>query len=45
MFIEDKLEIFLVTYNRAELLDNTLCQIFNDKSPIKNCEIKIIDNA
>ncbi|MDO5851189.1 MAG: glycosyltransferase family 2 protein [Methanobacteriaceae archaeon] len=41
--IEEKLEIVIPTYNRAEYLDNTLSQLLN--SPFKNCKITIRDNA
>lgn len=40
----DKLEIFLITYNRASKLQKTLMQLFDDNSPIKNLSITIIDN-
>lgn len=42
--IADSLDIFLITYNRAKCLDKTLSQILSVKSPIRNFEIKIIDN-
>lgn len=42
--IADSLDIFLITYNRAKSLDKTLSQILSAKSPIRNFEIKIIDN-
>lgn len=45
MRIEECLEIFLVTYNRSKFLDNTFKQIFSEESPIKNCQITILDNA
>ena len=41
--IEEKLEIVIPTYNRAEYLDNTLNEIFN--SPLKDCKITIRNNA
>lgn len=42
--ISDKLEIFIVTYNRKKYLYRTLNQIFSDNSPIKNYKITILDN-
>lgn len=42
--IKDLLDIFIITYNRAGQLENTLKQIFCDNSPIKDFNIKIIDN-
>lgn len=41
--IEDKIEIVIPTYNRANYLDKTLSYILN--SPFKNCKITIRDNA
>lgn len=40
----DKLEIFLITYNRASMLQKTLMQILDEKSPIKDFPITIMDN-
>lgn len=40
----DKLDIFLITYNRASKLKNTLEQLLDDNSPIKDFSITIIDN-
>lgn len=45
MEIKELLEITLITCNRKEKLRNTLNQIFCCDSPIKDFEIKIIDNA
>ena len=42
--IKDKLEIFLVTYNRDNKLEKTFKQIFAADSPIKNFDITILDN-
>lgn len=42
--IADKLEIFLITYNRASKLKNTLEQLFAENSPIKGFSITVIDN-
>lgn len=41
--IEDKLEIVIITYNRAPYLDNTLLELF--KSPFLSCKITILDNC
>lgn len=45
MFNKQDLEIFIITYNRKDKLRNTLNQIFCDASPVKNLDIKIIDNC
>lgn len=42
--VKEKLEIFLITYNRAEKLKNTLGFLFAPNSPIKDFEILVIDN-
>lgn len=41
--IEEKLELILVTYNRAPYLENTLKQFLN--SPFRNCKLTVIDNC
>lgn len=41
--IEEKLEIILITYNRAKDLDNTLNDLL--KSPFSKCKITILDNC
>ena len=41
--IEEKLEIVIPTYNRANFLDYTLNSLLN--SPLKDCKITIRDNA
>ena len=43
--LKDNIDIFLITYNRVEKLERTLGRLFADDSPIKNFEIKILDNA
>lgn len=43
--IENKLEVFLITYNRRELLKDTLKKILAEGSPIKNCALSILDNC
>lgn len=40
----EKLEIIIVTYNRAKYLANTLQQLFSENSPVKDCSITVIDN-
>ncbi len=40
----DELDIFIITYNRANKLNNTLSQILDDASPIKDNLIHIFDN-
>jgi glycosyltransferase involved in cell wall biosynthesis len=44
MYKED-IDIFLITYNRAEKLERTLNKLLAGDSPIKDYEIKILDNA
>ena len=45
MTLSDVLEIILITYNRERFLKRTFEQIFdNEKSPIKNLEVTILDN-
>lgn len=44
MKLKDKLDIFLITYNRCEELNETLKKILSETSPIKDFTIKIIDN-
>lgn len=40
----EKLDIFLITYNRATVLKKTLEQLLDENSPIKDFSITIIDN-
>lgn len=42
--IKEQLDIFLITYNRAEKLKKTLGFLFAPNSPIKDFEILVIDN-
>jgi len=42
---KDKINIFLITYNRVENLERTLDKLLAKDSPIKDYEIKILDNA
>lgn len=44
MNIKDKLDIFIITYNRANHIQETLEQILAENSPIKDFDITIIDN-
>lgn len=44
-YLKNKLDIFLVTYNRTGDLENTLKQIFAVDSPIKNLDVTILDNC
>jgi len=39
------LEIFLITYNRSNYLHDTLDKILEEKSPIKDNKITILDNC
>lgn len=41
---KESLEIILITYNRKKHLQNTFDQIFAENSPIKDFQIKILDN-
>lgn len=41
--LENSLEIFLITYNRNEFLENTLVQL--RESPFARCRITILDNC
>lgn len=40
----ENLEIVIVTYNRAKYLKETFEQLLNTQSPVKNCDITVIDN-
>ena len=42
---KDKLQIYLITYNRANCLENTFKQIFAQDSPIKDFDITVLDNV
>ena len=42
--ISEKLDIILITFNRAKKLDETLAQILSFNSPIRDYSIKILDN-
>ena len=42
--LKNKLQIFLITYNRDKKLKLTLDSIFSQESPIKDFDITVIDN-
>lgn len=42
--IFDDLEIFIITYNRCKDLKKTLEAIAAENSPVRHCDIKILDN-
>ena len=44
MSIKDKLQIILITYNRAHLVQKTFEQLFECSSPIKNYDFLVLDN-
>ncbi|MDD3237820.1 MAG: glycosyltransferase family 2 protein [Candidatus Gastranaerophilales bacterium] len=44
MTVKNKLDIILITYNRASNLRKTFLQILDEKSPIKDFDILVIDN-
>lgn len=43
--IKTKLQIYLITYNRKNKLEQTLESILNSNSPIRDFDITILDNA
>jgi len=43
--LKDRLEIFIITYNRKSELQETFKQILADASPIKDLTINVLDNA
>ena len=43
--LKNKLEIFVITYNRAEKLKSTLEKLADNRSPVRNFDVKILDNA
>ena len=45
MKLKEKLQIYIITYNRKEKFKRTLDFIFADSSPIKDLDITILDNA
>lgn len=44
MSIKDRLQLILITYNRAPHVKNTLSKLLSDGSPVKNFDLLIIDN-
>ena len=44
MDLRDKLDIVIITYNRKKYLKETLNSLFAEDSPIKDCNITILDN-
>lgn len=40
----DRLQIFIVTYNRLGCLRETFAQLLSEGSPVRNCEIIVLDN-
>ena len=44
MTIKNKLDIFLITYNRKEYLESTFTQLLHENSPIKDFSITVLDN-
>lgn len=42
--LKNKLEIIIPTYNRQHLLAKTLAQLLDDKSPVKDLNILVLDN-
>jgi len=43
--LKNDIDIFLITYNRAKELERTLGRLLEVGSPIKDFEIKLLDNA
>lgn len=44
MSLKDELEIFLITFNRKDKLKDTFEKLLAENSPVKEFEIKILDN-
>ena len=45
MEVKNNLEILIPTFNRKETLSQLLNQVLSNDSPIKDCDIKILDNS
>lgn len=45
MTLKEKLQIFLITYNRENFLRKTFEQVLSENSPIKDFDITILDNS
>lgn len=43
--LKDKLDIFIITYNREKELGKTLAQLYSETSPVKDFYITVLDNA
>lgn len=43
--IRDILQVVLITYNREKALGRTLARIFAAESPIRDCDITVLDNC
>ncbi len=43
--LKDKLDIFIITYNRDKELSETLTQLYSERSPVKDFYITVLDNA
>jgi len=41
---EEKLQVILITYNREKVLKRTLVALLANDSPIRNCDILVLDN-
>lgn len=44
MTLENQLEIIIPTYNRKNYLQHTLSRLLEEKSPVKNVSITVLDN-
>lgn len=42
--LKDKLEVFLITYNRKKYLEHTLKMLYSRNSPVRDFQITILDN-
>ena len=40
----ERLEIFIITYNRCSYLERTLQSLFDEKCPVRNYSITVLDN-
>ena len=41
----DALQVVLITYNRRRALGHTLERIFADDSPLRRCQVTVLDNC
>lgn len=44
MSIKEKLQIILITYNRAQFTERTLNIFLSERSPVKECNLLVLDN-